>query len=204
MPSLETSGFKKQVPKTLEAPSRIGYELHKWGTMLLVSTMLFLQSCNGVSHERASSEQLKNNIENPDLEKVNPAYLGLLQSKLDKEPTHSFAVTDNESYENIMKQHNTYAVCENDSDIVLDMKLVDSTESGGSMIHIQVDKATGVATVYAQQGIDISGTEKKGDFVCMVVTGDGQVVTSSPEGYYPGEAKTEFENAAEAILTRAK
>ena len=193
--------FKKshEAPKTSENSSDIVKKIKQYGIMSTAAAMLFLQSCEG-SKERATAEDLKNHIENPELEKVNSSSLQRLQQQLAANPRHNIVSVRQDKIEGDIDVHDFYHVVENDSSIVLDVHSFIVGPKAGSDIfyHVEVDKATGIAYLYTKQNTADEAFQKGENSATMIVNKDGEIKS---DNYREGDAKFQFDIAALNIST---
>ncbi|MDB4984814.1 MAG: hypothetical protein JWM20_993 [Patescibacteria group bacterium] len=152
---------------------------------LVVCTAL-LASCTG-SKERASAEDLKNHIENLDVEKVPMEDLRKIEDRLNFD--HGQTVLSQEGDVMLAHEDQLTTITEDSSNVIVDVTL-NLRGPDNSFVtrvtHVEVDKATGIATLFSdgEVGQDVLKSQKFHQV--MVVNKDGEIVKD--DNYTPGAA----------------
>ncbi len=169
-------------------------KLRDYSLVAIAAATMLLESCSG-SKERASTQDIKNHIENVDLEKVNPEYVKNLEEKLAKNSSRPISMDRSMQIESGVTGHDFYHISENDSDIVLDVhSLIDGPRVGSDVFyHVEIDKKTGVVVLYAKKNMGDEVVSEGGNSASMIVNKDGKVIS---DNYREGDAKFQFEVAA--------
>lgn len=169
-------------------------KLRDYSLVAIAAATMLLESCSG-SKERASTQDIKNHIENIDLEKVSPEHIKDLEMKLAHSSMHSISKERSVQIETGVTSHDFYHIAENDSVIILDVHSLISGPRVGSDVfyHVEVDKETGVATLYGKKNMSDEVVREGGNSASMIVNKDGNVIS---DNYREGDAKFQFEVAA--------